>query len=108
MEPTRKDLRSIILKLLAGKQEISIHDVARAAGLSVEGTAHRRAIQRALKELVEQKVIRAQGEARARTYTLAVEQAKRSEAPPLPKDEFQEIPLSEDSKNLLVYLAKPV
>lgn len=96
------DLEALILTLLEQRNEISLREIAQAAGLSASAAADRRAIQRALSTLIKQKAIHSQGEARARVYTIK----------PLPltkdKNEFNDIPLSDKSADLLQYVSKSI
>ena len=68
-------------------------------GLIADTSAVRRAIQRALANLIEQNVIQAQGQARARVYTLTQE---KNVLPFVENDNvFNNIYLSEQSNELL-------
>src|SRR3990167_1059996 len=64
----KSDLDSIILSLIEKNKITTLHDIAIAAKLQPDSSAARRAIQRALKTLLDAKKIQAQGQARARCY----------------------------------------
>jgi len=100
------DLEQIIQGLFRAKKKISIHDVAGAAGMSLEVASDRRAIQRAFKNLVESKAIEPHGNARARVYT----QAATSTSPSfeLPSVTFREIALTKESQALLHYVSQSI
>lgn len=57
-----------ILKLLEGKREINLHEVAEAAGLSKSDEADRKAIRRAFQALIDRDLLKTKGAARARVY----------------------------------------
>ncbi|OFZ82054.1 MAG: hypothetical protein A2583_15840 [Bdellovibrionales bacterium RIFOXYD1_FULL_53_11] len=90
------DINSIILRLLKKKERINIHDIAKTAHVSVHNPAHRRAIQRAVRVLVENKTIKAEGNARARTYVKAS------------SGTLEGIPVTERASDLLAYITKPL
>ncbi len=110
MAPKRKtELEDLILGLFDWKKEINIHEIAHAAEMSIEDSADRRAIQRACKNLIQNKMIEAQGNARARTYTLISppKQALPLESPGTESGEvFKDIHLSKESKTLLQYVSQ--
>ncbi len=110
MAPKKKiNLKELILRLLSEKKEISIHEVAKAAATSMLVPADRRAIQRAFKELIENKVILSHGKARARTYSsLKLHSLKLQETPIQANatTAFKDIPLSQEAKNLLNYVSQ--
>ena len=100
------DIESIILALLEGKDDISLQEIAQEAGISARAPTDRRTIQRSLTKLLHNEVIQAQGQARARRYTLT----KKTQSYPLSMEEgivFHDVPLSERSRELLRYLSKP-
>ena len=99
------DLNALILKRLNEKDKISLHDIVHASGLMINSPTDRRAIQRALAVLLEHGTIQAQGNARARVYTLASLIKKTSL---LPEGTFEGIPLSEGSIELLHYVSKSI
>ncbi len=102
------NLKDLILGLFTGKNEINIHEVAQATGMSTAVPADRRAIQRAFKELTENKLIAPKGEARARTYILL--QSKSPQSPDVAllgaAEVFKDIPISPESKSLLQYVSQ--
>jgi|GEM_PF-5362948 len=61
----KADLEALVLMLLKKKKEISVPDVAQAAGLSKSDEGDRKAIRRVLTTLVERGVLEARGAARA-------------------------------------------
>ncbi len=62
------DLEALVLKLLEEKTEISVPNVAHAAGLSKSDEGDRKAIRRVLTTLVQRGLLEAKGAARARVY----------------------------------------
>src|SRR3989338_3830304 len=100
------ELESLIYKLLNETNEIGIRKIAEAAPLSIASPADRRAIQRALNHLTNNKIIQAQGKARARVYMLnagpgVLENTKDNEF-------FNGIHLSEKSAELVQYFSKAI
>lgn len=93
------DLEALILALLEEKNEINLQEIAEKAGLLANASKDRRAIQRALTNLIKQNAIQAQGQARARAYVL-----KNTDE----QDAFNGIPLSKRSVELLRYVSKPI
>ncbi len=102
------DLEALVLKLLKEKTEISIHDVAQAAGLSKSDEGDRKAIRRVLTTLVERRLLEAKGAARARIYvptkvivtgTPSLEGGKNTKP-------FKDIPLSQEGEILLKYVSQ--
>lgn len=92
------DFQSVILALLAKKDTINVLEIMRHAELP-DSPANRRAVQRALNELMKNNKVLAQGHARARIY---------QKAPEKMASQFQQIALSKESKALLHYLSQPV
>ncbi|MBF0364132.1 MAG: Fic family protein [Oligoflexia bacterium] len=105
----KNNIEELVLEILAGKTEISIHDVALASGLSKSDEGDRKAIRRVLNSLVSRGLLEGKGAARARTY-IRTAQALRSETPTSLKEEgaFRGVPLSQQSKMLLKYVSKPI
>ena len=103
----KADLEALVLKLLKEKTEISIHDVAQAAGLSKSDEGDRKAIRRVLTTLVERGLLEVKGAARARVYvpTKAVVTETPSPEGGLTKA-FKDIPLSQESETLLKYVSQ--
>lgn len=103
----RPDIEPIVLKLLSEKQEISLHDVAHASGLSKSDEGDRKAIRRILNSLIERGLLEAKGAARARVYA-RITQGLTTAAQPSAKKEgvFADIQLSPASETLLQYLSK--
>lgn len=101
----KADLEALVLALLKEKKEISVPDVAQAAGMSKSDEGDRKAIRRVLTTLVERGVLEARGAARARVYaaltTAAAEAPKPQEGSP-----FKDIPLSQESERLLKYVSQ--
>ncbi len=62
------ELKSIIVTLLREKGEVSVSGIAKAVGLSSSDESDRKTIQRALKSLVSEGLLKAEGAARARVY----------------------------------------
>lgn len=104
------ELRALILNLLKEKKTVSFHEIAVEAGLSAKSSADRRAIQRVLRNLLEQDAIQAHGNARARVYTLKENLIKDTESllSALHVDSFNDIPLSDQSIELLQYVSKSI
>lgn len=99
----------MILKLLEGKPEISLHDVAQAAGLSKSHEGDRKAIRRVFNALIERGILQARGAARARVYLLKEGQVTETKVPPPPaRGGFKDIPLSAGAEELLQYLSKSI
>ena len=61
----KADLEALVLALLKEKKEISVPDVAQAAGMSKSDEGERKAIRRVLTTLVDRGVLEARGAARA-------------------------------------------
>ncbi|HET9236218.1 MAG TPA: Fic family protein [Oligoflexus sp.] len=99
---TKQDIEGIILNLFSWHDEINIHLIAGAAGLSSANVNDRRAIQRALKRLLDQGKIEARGQARARSY-ISAEPINHEVRPG-----FAGIPLSQASESLLNYVSQPM
>jgi Fic family protein len=103
------DIAAIVLRLLKEKPEVSLGDVAEAAGLSKSNESDRKAIRRVLNKLIQEGALTFQGKARARVYQLKQPEFSDSERVSINKhDNFDEINLSAESRELLDYLAKPV
>jgi Fic family protein len=103
----KTDLGVLILTLLKEKKEISVPDVAQAAGMSKSDEGDRKAIRRALTGLIERGLLEARGAARARVYstvtTTAATEAPKSQESSNP---FKDIPLSQESARLLKYVSQ--
>ena len=110
------DLKTIILTILKEKEEVRLQDIAQASGLSAQLSKNRRAIQRALKNLITSEIIEPRGQARARVYQLKNNLnliLKENPSPYLihptnPNEYFKDIPLSEKSIQLLDYLSQSI
>ncbi|MBI5448621.1 MAG: Fic family protein [Gammaproteobacteria bacterium] len=104
------DLKVFILELLYEKKESTLREIAKEAGLSVEASADRRIIQRALASLIQEGAIQAQGKARSRVYLIKSTLIKKINVQPFSeyKDVFRNIPLSEKSVELLRYVSEPI
>lgn len=99
------DIESAISKLLEQKKEITLKDIAAETALPFENTSNRRAIQRVLKDLITQGVIQAKGKARARSYVLTTKVQPSADTQ---NDTFNDIPLSNESKELQRYITQPI
>lgn len=102
----RADLEALVLALLKEETEISVAEVALAAGISKADEGNRKAIRRVLTQFVERGVLEAHGAARARVYvalTTAETEAPKPQESPKP---FKDIPLSQKSKGLLKYVSQ--
>ena len=97
-----EEIESLIITLLAHKQEISLAEVAEAALLSKSDESDRKAIRRVLNSLISRGILVAEGAARARVYR-HIKAASAEE-----RGAFEGIPVSSDSRKLLAYLSKPV
>jgi len=103
----KADLEALVLKLLKEKTEISVHDVAQAAGLLKSDEGDRKAIRRVLTTLVERGLLEVKGAARARVYIpikAVITETPSTEAG-LTKP-FKDIPLSKESETLLKYVSQ--
>lgn len=98
----KSGLEALILKLLDENNEVTAQDIVRAGNLT-NAPADRRAIQRVLAKLIQQEIVEARGNARARVYLL-----KNKISAPLPEGLFKNITLSDDSTKLLKTLLKPI
>lgn len=101
----KADLEALVLALLKDRNEISVPDVAQAAGISKSDEGDRKAIRRVLTKLVERGVLETRGAARARVYTAV------AVSPEAPKSQegsrpFKGIPLSKESELLLKYVSQ--
>lgn len=95
----KNSLEAIVLKLLAKKPKIGLHDVAEAAGIHEVNETDRKSIRRLLQVLVGRGVLEFSGTTRDRVYFL-----KRPSTPTI----YKTIPISENSKQLLDYLERPL
>ncbi len=104
------DIEALVLKLLAEKSEISLHDVAHISGLSKSDEGDRKAIRRVLNSLIKSGLLEAKGAARARTYVKTAKNLKTQIPSSLANavDVFKGIPLSQESEILLVHVSKPL
>jgi hypothetical protein len=102
----KADLEALVLALLKEKKEISVPDVAQAAGMSKSDEGNRKAIRRVFTALVERGLLEIRGAARARVYaaltTTAAEVPKSQGGPAL----FKDIPLTQESERLLKYVSQ--
>jgi Fic family protein len=99
------DLEALVLALLREKKEISVPDVAQAAGMSKSDEGDRKAIRRLLTALVKSGILEARGAARARVYaalTNAAEAPKQQES----SKPFKDISLSRESERILKYVSQ--
>lgn len=101
-----KDLEALISSLLRERKQLSVPDVAKAAGMKSSSEADRKAIRRVLTAFVERGLLRAEGAARARVYVVV----GPKELPPAPveKNAFSGITLSRESERLLAYITRPL
>ena len=106
----REELEALILRLLEGKQELGLHDVAEAASLSKTDEADRKAIRRAFQALIKRGLLQAKGAARARVYFLkeGKQVPQKESTKPVAESALKDIPLTAKSEALLEYLAKPI
>ncbi len=102
----RADLEALILALLKEKTEISVPDVAQAAGMSKSDEGDRKAIRRVLTTLVERGFLEARGAARARVYAALTTTKSASLQPPEGSKPFKDILLSQESERLLKYVSQ--
>ncbi len=113
---TKIDLERLILNILARETTTNVPEIALTAGL-IANPSNRRAIQRALKYLIQEHAIAAHGKARGRFYTLASNLTSEagsfllteSRSPLIVEKEsaFEHISLSNASSQLLQYVSKP-
>ncbi|MEZ5306693.1 MAG: Fic family protein [Pyrinomonadaceae bacterium] len=112
----KSKFEALIRSLLEDNPEVSIRSIAEAAGVPPDET-ERRAIRRALKSLVEQDLIIAQGNARSRVYVLRKDvQEDEGNSHGISKAtdsnkgviEVPGIKLSKESMNLLRYVTQPL
>ena len=111
--PKSNKLEELILKH-SKDQEISVRSIAKAAALNEDNATDRKSIQRALQNLVEQKLLTPKGAGRSRVYVAAT---------PLGTDEttkstherivfatepgaFKDIDLSKESLEILKYISQ--
>jgi Fic family protein/predicted transcriptional regulator len=95
------EIEAIILDLLTKKNEITLHEVALQSDRSPSDESDRKYIRRILSDLVDRKIIKAEGATRARIYRLLT-QINNTE---MTKQFFKEIELSRASNKLLKYLS---
>lgn len=107
-EKKKVDIEAIVLKLLSKKQEISLHDVAHASGLSKSDEGERKAIRRALNLFIKRGLLLAKGAARARTYVRTTQALTTSFSTAVVTEggAFKDIQLSPASELLLRYLSQ--
>lgn len=109
--PRRKSLEieNLVIKLFENKSQLSLSEVADAAGLSKSDEADRKAIRRVLNKLIEKRVLSTRGEARARVYIYQKAMSMEEKKPTTKiQGAFDNITISSDSKNLLDYLSQPI
>lgn len=107
MEAKKKvDLEKLILGLLKERAEISVPDVAQAAGMSKSDEGDRKAIRRVLTGLVERGIIETHGAARARVYVTVKSTAANVPLPSEGSVPFKGILLSRESETLLKYVSQ--
>ncbi|MBX7230818.1 MAG: Fic family protein [Bdellovibrionales bacterium] len=105
----KADLEALVLGLLKEKKEISVPDVAQAAGMLKSDEGDRKAIRRVLTTLVERGVLEARGAARARVYAALTTTTPAAAEAPKPQEglkSFKDIPLSQESVRLLKYVSQ--
>ncbi len=78
MTTSKNNLIRCIVALLENHTSINVKQIAEAAGLSSENSSDRRAIQRAISTLIDQGLLIAQGDARARVYLAKVRFASQN------------------------------
>ena len=105
MAKKKTDLEALFLTLLKEKKEISVPDVAHAAGMSKSDETDRKAIRRVLNDLVARGLLEARGAARARVY-LALNKVEEAPGTPEGSKPFKDIPLSPESDRLLKYVSQ--
>ena len=101
------EIEEAILRLLSEKTKVGVHDVAEVMGLSKSDETDRKAIRRVFNALIKRKVLRAQGEARARVY-LKSDTASANETSLTKEGAFKDISLTEESKSLLKYVSQSI
>lgn len=106
MAKKKNDLEAIIQTILRERKEISVPDVALAAGMSKSDETDRKAIRRALSALAKQGILEARGAARARVY-IAVTPTASPKALET-KATANQIPLSPESERLWKYVSQPI
>lgn len=99
-------LEALILTLMKEKKEISVPDVAQAAGMSKSDEGDRKAIRRVLATFVKRGFLEARGAARARVYAALTTAASGSSKPQEGSKPFKDIPLSQESERLLKYVSQ--
>lgn len=82
----KADLEALVLGLLKEKKEISVPDVAQAAGMLKSDEGDRKAIRRVLTTLVERGVLEARGAARARVYAALTTTTPAAAEAPKPQE----------------------
>src|SRR5258708_17896154 len=102
------EIEALILKLLKNEPEVSIRSIATAAEVSKDNETERKAIQRALHSLEEQKVIIPKGAGRSRVYVLfdKTPQKEQSSEADTESGSFKGIELSPESTSLLQYVSQ--
>lgn len=119
MEPKIKsDLEEFILNILVRQNTVTVPEIELAARLSTNISTNRRAIQRELQHLIQERAIIAYGKARARFYTLAAYlitdtgSLRLTESAPSFVSEKESVFnysfLSNESSQLLQYVSKPI
>ncbi|MCX6129495.1 MAG: Fic family protein, partial [Proteobacteria bacterium] len=104
----KDNLESLVLAILKEKKEISVADVAYAAGMAKANEADRKAIRRVLTRLVERRILETRGAARARVYIFSnIATAEISQSHEVGTS-FKDIPLTRESERLLKYISQPL
>lgn len=103
------EIEVLVLKLFEKKSELSLSEVAEAAGLSKSDESDRKAIRRALNKLIKRGILTTKGEARARIYIFKEVKSTDEKITPIKNQAaFDDITISSESKSLLDYLSKPI
>jgi hypothetical protein len=103
----KKDkLKNKIIDLVTKTDFISVHDVSLTLGLTKLTDSERKSIQRALKELITEKLIKPKGYLKARVYTLNSKLESVSIINESQNTKIQNIPMSKNSALLIKFLAK--
>ncbi len=103
-------IETLVLALIKENCEISVSEIAQAAGLSKSNEGDRKAIRRVLSQLIDRGILKAQGAARARIYVVnhVTPPAEIPKSPEGYSKPFEYISLSEESEHLLKYVSQPI
>ena len=104
----RTRFQEIVLRMFLEKSEITVKEVALAAGFSEPDDGERKAILRVLNSFIKNGSVSIKGSARARVYVRHAKLLSKRIGEAEAANPFKDIPLSDESQNLLEYVSRPI